>query len=70
MTNFSEDVCTVAVSLATGKQGSEIVQRFQELNESGNLGKTVHIRALTRDATSRGSVAMANRKNVSVFAVD
>jgi hypothetical protein len=70
MTNFTEDFYTVAVSLATGNQGREIVQRFRELNENGNLGKTIHIRALTRNATSRMSVEMANMKNVSVYAVD
>ena len=68
-------VTTVAVCCATGNQGKEMIQRFDEINEAQIYGakNAFHIKALTRNVSSNAAISLvsnAPNTNLTLAEVD
>ena len=65
MTNI--ETLTVAICAATGKQGREVIKRFQEINENNTYENRVfHSKALTRSRASTVAISFSKLPNVTV----
>ena len=61
----------VAICAATGNQGKEVIQRFQEMNEGQIYGANIfHCKALTRNSTSAKAENLSKLPNVTVEETD
>lgn len=68
-------ITTVAVCCATGNQGKEVIQRFEEINETQIYGEnnSFHIKALTRNASSNAAINILSnspKSNVTLAEVE
>lgn len=71
MSTETENTFVVAICAATGNQGKEVIQRFQEINETLSKGaKKFHCVALTRNASSEKARNIGKLPNVTVAETD
>ena len=62
---------TIAICVATGQQGKEVIQRFKEINEAHTYGQRVfHMKALTRNTSSKSAMSLSQIPNVTVVEVN